>query len=92
MIPPAAFVVWYAVFNDPTGYRYRRFMAFLDPFSDPRGAGYHVIQSTDTIASGANAAGLGSGILKMGYLPEDNTDFIFAVVCSEVGFVGAARW
>jgi cell division protein FtsW (lipid II flippase) len=91
LIPPAAFVVWEAIFKDPTSFRYKRMMAFMNPLADPKGAGYHPLQSLMTIMSGGFwGRGLGNGIQKMGYLPEDNTDFIFAVVCEELGFVGAA--
>ena len=91
LIPPGVFVVWASIFRDPTSFRYRRMMAFMDPLSDPQGAGYHPLQSLMTIMSGGFwGKGLGNGIQKMGYLPEDNTDFIFAVICEELGFVGAA--
>lgn len=91
LLPPAAAAVYKMVFADPTSFRYRRFMAFLDPMHDPQGVGYHPLQSLLTIASGGFwGRGLGNGIQKMGYLPEDNTDFIFAVICEELGFFGAA--
>jgi cell division protein FtsW len=91
LIPPGAFVVWHSIFRDPTSFRYRRMMAFWNPEADPKGVGYHPMQSLLTIMSGGFwGRGLGNGIQKMGYLPEDNTDFIFAVVCEELGFIGAA--
>jgi cell division protein FtsW len=87
LMPGAAVVIWHML-NTP--FRRARLLAFLDPESDSQGAGFHVIQSLLTIASGAPwGKGLGNGIQKMGYLPEDNTDFIFAVVCEELGLVGA---
>ena len=90
LIPPGVFVVWAAIFRDPTSFRHRRMMAFLDPFADMKGAGYHPAESLLTIASGGFwGVGLGNGIQKMGYLPEDDTDFIFAVICEELGFFGA---
>ncbi len=90
LIPPGVFVVWAAIFRDPTSFRYRRMMAFLNPFADMKGAGYHPAESLLTMASGGFwGLGLGNGIQKMGYLPEDNTDFIFAVICEELGFFGA---
>lgn len=71
-------------------YRVQRLQAFLDPFADPTGTGYHVIQSMAAIAGGGPAGrGLGNGIQKYGYLPEDTTDFIFAVICEEAGLGGA---
>ncbi len=70
-------------------YRLERLKAFLDPFADPQGSGYHQVQSLITIASGGWwGQGLGAGIQKYGYLPEGRTDFIFAVICEELGLVG----
>lgn len=72
-------------------YRVQRILAFLDPFADPQGTGYHVIQSMAAIAGGGGAGrGLGHGFQKFGYLPEDHTDFLFAIVCEELGIAGAA--
>ena len=72
-------------------YRLRRLTAFLDPWADPAGAGYHPIQSMLAVSQGGlTGRGLGHGIQKFGYLPEDTTDFIFAVICEELGLVGAA--
>jgi len=71
-------------------YRTRRVTSFLRPFEDPQGAGYHMIQSMATIAGGGPAGrGLGHGLQKFGYLPEDTTDFLFAVICEELGVTGA---
>ncbi|MCH2138310.1 MAG: FtsW/RodA/SpoVE family cell cycle protein [Phycisphaerales bacterium] len=71
-------------------YRVQRLQAFLDPWADPTGTGYHVIQSMAAIAGpGPGGRGLGNGIQKYGYLPEDTTDFIFAVICEETGVGGA---
>lgn len=72
-------------------YRMRRLTAFVDPYSDPEGAGYHMIQSLVAVANGAGPGrGLGFGLQKFGYLPEDRTDFLFAVICEELGIAGAA--
>ncbi len=72
-------------------YRMARIRTFLDPFADPQGEGYHVVQSMATIAGGDTLGrGLGMGIQKFGYLPEDQTDFVFAVVNEELGLAGAA--
>ncbi|HVX87149.1 MAG TPA: putative peptidoglycan glycosyltransferase FtsW [Phycisphaerae bacterium] len=87
LVPPIGLVI-YKMLNTP--WRRERLLAFRDPWAVSQGAGYHVIQSLLTIASGGfRGSGLGNGIQKMGYLPEDNTDFIFAVICEELGFVGA---
>src|SRR5688572_6785263 len=71
-------------------YRWRRMTSFLDPWATPQGEGYHMIQSLLSFSTGGLAGrGLGNGIQKLGYLPEDTTDFIFAVVCEELGLFGA---
>lgn len=71
-------------------YRVDRLTAFMDPWADPAGTGYHPIQSMLAIAQGGlTGRGLGNGIQKFGYLPEDTTDFIFAIVCEELGLAGA---
>ncbi|MEX0884826.1 MAG: putative peptidoglycan glycosyltransferase FtsW [Phycisphaeraceae bacterium] len=89
MAPPAIAVAVVAILHSP--YRLRRLTTFLDPWADPAGAGYHPIQSMLAIAQGGVAGrGLGNGIQKFGYLPEDTTDFIFAIVCEELGLAGAA--
>lgn len=90
LIPPGAVGVWLMLFKDKDSFRYRRLMAFLDPYADPKGVGYHLIQSLLTIMNGGFwGRGLGNGIQKMDYLPEDSTDFIFSVICEELGFPGA---
>ena len=63
---------------------------WLDPFADPRGGGFQIIQSLFAIGSGGlMGVGIGASRQKYLYLPEPQNDFIFAVVCEEVGFVGA---
>ena len=77
-----------AIMHSP--YRVSRLMAFMDPWADPQGTGYHPIQSMLAIAMGGSTGrGLGGGIQKFGYLPEDTTDFIFATICEELGLTGA---
>jgi cell division protein FtsW len=72
-------------------YRSARITAFLHPFDQPEGIGYHTVQSLVAIANGHGVGrGLGFGIQKLGYLPEDRTDFVFAVICEELGIPGAA--
>jgi rod shape determining protein RodA len=71
-------------------YRQNRLRVFLDPSVDPRGSGYHVIQSITAIGSGG---WFGAGYLhgpqkRLAFLPEQYTDFIFAVVGEELGFIG----
>jgi len=92
LLLPAPFAVAgvvYVIIHSP--YRVARLMAFMDPWADPRGIGYHPIQSMVAIAMGGpTGRGLGHGVQKFGYLPEDTTDFIFAVICEEMGVAGAA--
>ncbi len=67
-----------------------RLTYWLDPWADPRGAGYHTIQSLLAIGSGAFLGrGLGNSRQKYLWVPEPHNDFIFAIVCEELGFVGA---
>jgi len=71
-------------------YRMKRITAFMDPYADPEKTGYHMIQSLIAIANGDGfGRGLGHGLQKFAYLPEDRTDFIFAVICEELGIAGA---
>lgn len=72
-------------------YRQARLMAFLDPGSDPQGAGFQLLQSLIAVGSGGfTGVGLMESKQKLFYLPEAHTDFIYAVVCEELGFLGAA--
>lgn len=88
MAPLALAGLALAVVIEP--YRVRRLTSFLDPYADPDGAGYHGIQSLVAIANARGTGrGLGFGLQKFGYLPEDRTDFLFAVICEETGIVGA---
>lgn len=71
-------------------YRIARLHTYLHPFDDPEKTGYHILQSMSTISGGGlTGLGLGNGIHKFGYLPEDTTDFIYAVICEELGIFGA---
>ncbi len=71
-------------------YRMRRILTFLDPESDPLGASYHVHQALIALGSGELfGLGLGNSRQKYSYLPEANTDSIFAIIGEELGFIGA---
>jgi cell division protein FtsW len=71
-------------------YRLERITAHQNIWQDAQGGAYQPFQSLAAIASGGwFGRGLGTGIQKYGYLPEDHTDFIFAVICEETGMVGA---
>ncbi len=83
---PAAMVVILGA-----GYRSQRLMAFLDPWRDPRGSGFHIIQSLLALGSGGVLGlGLGQSRQKFFYLPERHTDFVFAIIGEELGLVGTA--
>ena len=89
LAPPGVLLVIAAVLT--SSYRLNRIKAFLDPYQDPQGIGYHILQSIGAIHSGGLAGrGLGNSVQKFGYLPEDTTDFIFAIICEEMGVMGAA--
>ncbi|MBQ8670467.1 MAG: putative lipid II flippase FtsW [Oscillospiraceae bacterium] len=79
-----------AMNEDIIAYATSRFAYWLDPFSDPQGKGYQTLQSLYAIASGGLLGlGIGQSRQKYLYLPEPQNDFVFAVVCEELGFVGA---
>lgn len=70
-------------------YRLKRITAFLDPFEDPLGSGFQMIQSLYAIGPGGIlGVGFDQSIQKHFYLPEPQTDFIFAILCEEFGFIG----
>jgi cell division protein FtsW len=72
-------------------YRMTRILTFLNPWSDPEGAGYHTIQSYLALGSGGIwGTGIGGGIQKLHYLPTPHTDSIFSVIGEELGFIGTA--
>jgi cell division protein FtsW len=71
-------------------YRRRRLVAFLDPWADPLGDGFQIIQSLIAVGTGGVLGrGLMQGVQKLFYLPEPHTDFIYAVIGEELGLVGA---
>jgi cell division protein FtsW len=71
-------------------WRLARMKVFLNPEADPRGAGFHILQSLIAVGTGGfRGLGLMEGRQKLFYLPEPHTDFIFANVCEELGIIGA---
>lgn len=83
-------IVALPLWNQLAGYQKQRLLVFLQPESDPRGAGWNVIQSKVAIGSGG---WMGKGFLegtqkRLAFLPERHTDFIFSVLGEELGFVG----
>lgn len=70
-------------------FRRVRLLAFLDPWKDPSGTGYQIIQSWIALGSGGlTGLGLGSSKQKLFFLPESNSDFIFTIIGEEFGFLG----
>ena len=71
-------------------YRLQRILTFLDPWSDPQGAGFQIIQSLIAIGSGGwFGLGISHSKQKFFYLPMQHTDFIFSIIAEETGFVGS---
>jgi len=71
-------------------YRWKRITSFLDPWADPQGSGFQLVQSLIALGSGGlTGQGLGEGKQKLAFLPEIHTDFIFAHIGEEMGFLGA---
>jgi cell division protein FtsW len=82
-LPPLYFLIFHVA------YRRDRILAFLDPYSDPQGRGFHIIQSLIAVSTGGlTGVGLMEGKEKLFYLPEPHTDFIFSVLGEELGLVG----
>lgn len=89
MVPIGAGAFYLLVKSSP--YRFNRFMAFMDPSSDPLGIGYHINQILISLSNGGIiGAGFGSSRQKYLFLPEAHTDSIFAIIGEEYGFVGGA--
>ena len=84
----SVFPLYFLIFH--VAYRRDRIMAFLNPYSDPQGRGFHIIQSLIAVSTGG-MTGLGfmEGKQKLFYLPEPHTDFIFAVTAEELGLLGS---
>jgi cell division protein FtsW len=80
--------LYFLIFD--VAYRRARIFAFLNPYSDPQGRGFHIIQSLIAVATGGiTGVGLMEGKQKLFYLPEPHTDFIFAVTAEELGLLGS---
>lgn len=70
-------------------YRFKRFQSFLDPLADASASGYQLVQSLIAVGSGGlTGFGIGAGKQKLFYLPAAHTDFIYAVICEELGLLG----
>ena len=85
LLPAAGWLIWMKP------YRLKRILVFLDPWKDPQGAGFQIIQSLIAVGSGGWwGLGIGGSRQKFFYLPMQHTDFIFAIIAEEVGFIGAS--
>lgn len=72
------------------GYRKGRLLAFLDPWADRFGSGYQLVQSLAAVGSGGlTGKGVGNSTQKLFFLPEAHTDFVYAIIAEEWGFIGA---
>ncbi len=81
-------LAYYLVFS--VGYRRERVMTILNPYKDPQGAGYQLIQSIIAVGSGRIfGKGLGESKQKLFFLPSSHNDFIFSIIAEELGFIGA---
>ncbi len=81
-------VLYYMLFF--VKFRAARMKIFLNPESDPKGAGFHILQSLIAVGTGGlHGKGLMEGVQKLFFLPEPHTDFIFANICEELGLIGA---
>jgi len=84
----AAPVMYYMLFH--VAFRAARIKIFLNPDSDPKGAGFNILQSLIAVGTGGfHGKGLMEGVQKLFFLPEPHTDFIFANICEELGLIGA---
>jgi cell division protein FtsW len=78
-----------AIIAVTSAYRLKRLTAFMDPFADPFNSGFQLTQSLIAIGRGELfGVGLGSSVQKLFYLPEAHTDFVFAILAEELGFLG----
>jgi cell division protein FtsW len=84
-----AMPVLYTLIMEP--YRLRRVTSFLDPWKDPQGSGFQLVQSFIAFGSGGiTGVGIGGSKQKLSYLPESHTDFIFSIIGEEFGFIGVS--
>jgi cell division protein FtsW len=87
-VAAASPIMYYMLFH--VAWRAARMKVFLNPEADPRGAGFHILQSLIAVGTGGiRGLGLMEGRQKLFYLPEPHTDFIFANISEELGLIGA---
>ncbi|HET9868870.1 MAG TPA: putative lipid II flippase FtsW [bacterium] len=89
VIPLSILIPVFIFLVESASYRMRRITAFLNPWDDPQGSGFQLIQSLIAVGSGGPfGVGLSNSSQKLFYLPAPHTDFIFAIICEELGLVG----
>jgi cell division protein FtsW len=89
----ASLVVLVPYLKDQNTFRSDRITAFLNPWADPLGTGYHITQSLMAFGHGGiSGAGFGQSIQKLGFLPAPHNDFIFAIIGEELGFIGSSMF
>lgn len=87
LVAPVVIAAWFIIHR--FGYMMTRILIFLDPWKDPEGKGFQIVQSFIALGSGGiSGVGLGAGKQKLFYLPEAHTDFILSVIGEELGFMG----
>lgn len=87
LVAPVVIAAWFIIHR--FGYMMTRMLIFLDPWKDPEGKGFQIVQSFIAFGSGGIwGVGLGAGKQKLFYLPEAHTDFILSVIGEELGFMG----
>ncbi|KKN49747.1 hypothetical protein LCGC14_0639970 [marine sediment metagenome] len=90
LVPAPAAAGGFYLFVVRSAHRWGRIVALIESEASTHPASYQPRQALISIASGASPAGLGAGVAKHGYLPEDSTDFIFSIICEELGPMGMA--
>jgi cell division protein FtsW len=91
LVPSLAGALGVAAYCASNPYAMRRVLAFLDPWQDPTGIGFQLVQSFVAFGRGGwVGTGLGNGLQKLDYLPEAHTDFILSVIAEEAGVIGVA--
>ncbi len=90
LVPLSILIPVFIYLVETVGYRMKRITAFLNPWDDPLGAGFQLIQSLIALGSGGPLGmGLSNSFQKLFYLPDPHTDFIFAIIGEELGLLGA---
>lgn len=87
-VPPAAAAVTVAIIQSP--YRLQRMLTFLNPWEDAQGSGFQITRSFAAFADGGlTGSGFANGVARFGHVPIDQSDMIFAIICNDMGIMGA---